>query len=65
MLHPIQVNDLAKVRQQEMIAEAAAYRRTHQASPYGLKQVGRLLISLAQKLKGGPIVKARLALTTK
>ena len=65
MLHPIEINDLAKVRHQEMIAEAATYRRTNQAGTTSLKQVGRLLVNLTQKIQGEPTVKAQPALTAK
>lgn len=64
MFGPIELNDYAKSRQQEMINEAATYRRFHKEGA-SVKQLGRMLVRLGQKLNGEPTVKARPALNVK
>ena len=65
MNYLMEMNDYAKARHQEMIAEAVAYRAAHNAKDTGLKQLGRLLIRLGQRIKGQPSVQARPALNLK
>ena len=65
MLHPEEINDFAKSRHQEMINDAVAHRRFHKAGNNSLKQLGQMMVSLGQKLKGEPTIEVRPALTVK
>lgn len=58
--------DYGKSRYQEMIEEAAAFRRFPKSDDSHLKRVGRLLVSLGQKLQGQPAtIEVRPPLTVK
>ena len=65
MYDPIECNNFTKTRHQEMINDAAIYRRFPYRQNNSLQAFGKLLVSVGQKLKGQETVKVRPALTLK